>query len=94
MQWDSVNWKDTSTRMVMPSSDGDVENGLTISAICIRNGQVDEFNYISEADLLGIIDMDDDAIPRYLFLLGKSGRFCRMTRLNVWTKCNLDVRKC
>lgn len=20
-------------------------------------------------------------------------RFCRMTRLNVWTKCNLDVRK-
>lgn len=63
MQWDSVNWKDTSTRMVMPSSDGDVENGLTISAICIRNGQVDEFDYISEADLLGIIDMDDDAIP-------------------------------
>lgn len=59
MQWGCVNMKDTHTRMIIPSPTGEVEDGLSISMICVQNGEVSQFDYISEASLFGIIDMDD-----------------------------------
>lgn len=60
MQWFLADKEDTSTRMVMPSPSGDEEKGLTISAIYIKNGKVAEFDYISDASLLAIFDLDDE----------------------------------
>lgn len=64
IQWHSVNWEDTSTRMVLSSPSGDKK--LTISMICIKEGKVTEFDYISEASLLSLMDMDDDSYPLVL----------------------------
>lgn len=63
MQWHCANLEDTSTRMVLASPDGDKEKDRTLSMICIKDGEVNDFDYISEADLLGIMDMDNDSIP-------------------------------
>lgn len=62
MQWHCANLENTSTRMVLASPDSDPEKGLTLSMICIKDGEVNDFDYISVADLLGIKDMDDDSI--------------------------------
>lgn len=66
IQWRCVGLTDTSTSMVLPSPDGDEDKRLTISMIGISNGQVDGFDYISNADLLGIFDMDDESNPPVL----------------------------
>ena len=67
MQWLCANLEDTHTRMIIPSPTGDVEDGLSISMICVKNGEVSKFDYISEASLLGIIDMDDEeAAPAFI----------------------------
>ncbi len=59
MQWFLAGKKDTHTRMVIPAPSGDEREGLTISAIYMKDGKVDEFDYISQASLLAIFDMDD-----------------------------------
>lgn len=66
MQWYCSSMKDTSTRMVLPSPTGAPDEALTISMICIKDGQVNEFDYVSEAGLLGIMDMDDENEPPVL----------------------------
>ena len=66
MQWRCADLKDTSTRMVVPAPDGDSEKCLTISMIVIEEGKVRDFDYISEANLLGILDTDDDSLPPVL----------------------------
>ena len=60
MQWLLSEKKDTHTRMMIPSPSGDAREGLTISAIYMKNGKVDDFDYISQASLLAIFDMDDE----------------------------------
>ena len=58
VQWHFANLKGTSTRMAI--SDPNNENHhLSISAIYIENGKVVDFDYISEASLFSIFDMDD-----------------------------------
>lgn len=59
MQWLCENLEDTHTRMVISSPTGDADEGLTLSLISIENGRVNKFDYISEANLFGIIDMDN-----------------------------------
>lgn len=62
MQWLCANLEDTHTRMVIPSPIGGVEEGLSVSMICVKDGEVGKFDYISEANLLGIMDMDDEEV--------------------------------
>lgn len=66
MQWLCANLQDTHTNMVISSPTGVADKGLSISMICIKNGKVSKFDYISEASLLGIMDMDDNGISPVL----------------------------
>ena len=66
IQWSCMNLKDTSTHMVLPPPSSEQDNALSLSLISIKDGKVNEFGYISEADLLAIIDMDDKSIPPVL----------------------------
>ena len=58
VQWHFANLEDTSTRLVIPSPNNDGRD-LTISAIMINNDKVVDFDYISEASLFSIFDMDN-----------------------------------
>ena len=60
IQWFLADKESTRTRMVISAPSGDEREGLTISAIYIKDGKVDDFDYISEANLLAIFDMDDE----------------------------------
>lgn len=66
MQWLCANLEDTHTRMVLPSPTGDEEKGLSISMICVKDGEVSKFDYISEASLLGITDLDNEEVAPVL----------------------------
>ncbi len=71
MQWHLAGKEDTSTRMVMPDpTDPDAE-GKRISMISISKGKVSEFDYISHADILGIMDLDHKDIPPVLIPFDK-----------------------
>ena len=59
MQWFLSEKKDTHTRMMIPAPSGDAREGLTISAIYMKDGKVDEFDFMSQTSLLVIFDMDD-----------------------------------
>lgn len=66
VQWHLAGKKDTSTHMVMPDpTDPDAE-GKRISMISISKGKVTEFDYISHADILGIMDLDDKKVAPVL----------------------------
>ena len=66
IQWSCSRLNDTSTHLVLPAPDADPEKGLTISMITIHDGKVTDFDYVSYADLLGIIDMDDQSLSPVL----------------------------
>ena len=60
MQWFLAEKEGTHTRMMIPAPSGDAREGLTISAISIKDGKVTDFDYISQANLLAIFNMDDE----------------------------------
>ena len=60
VQWHFANLENTSTQLVIPSPNSDGRD-LTISAIMIKNGKVAKFDYISEASLFSIFDMDNES---------------------------------
>ena len=60
MQWYCANLTDTGMNMVIQSPAGGDDRGLTVSAIMIKNGEVADFDYISEANLFGIFNLDDE----------------------------------
>jgi hypothetical protein len=60
IQWHFANLKDTSMDMVIPAPNGD-GNPLSISAIMIKDGQVEPFDYISEASLFVMLDLDNES---------------------------------
>ena len=62
---------DTDTNMVMDSPDDDPDKDLSISLIVIDEGKVKEFDYISEADLLGILDADNRNNPPVFIPFGE-----------------------
>lgn len=59
VQWHLSDKKDTSTRMVMPDPNDPDGRRKTISMICLSKGKVNEFDYISEADILSFMDLDN-----------------------------------
>lgn len=64
VQWYLADKKDTSTRMIMPDPSNPESAGKTISMISISKGKVTDFDYISNADILAIMDLDhEDARP-------------------------------
>ena len=63
VQWHCVSLEDTSTNSAIPSPSGDPDDSLSVSIISIRDGKVDEFDYVSEASVLGIVDMDNENNP-------------------------------
>ena len=65
VQWHFANLEDTSTRMAIPAPNGE-DHPLTISAIMIKNGKVADFDYISEASLFSIFDLDDESVAPVL----------------------------
>lgn len=62
IQWYFAEKEDTSTQLVIASHSSDEEK-LTISGILIQDGAVKPFDYISEASLLAIMDLDDETRP-------------------------------
>ena len=81
VQWHFANLKDTSTQMAIHSPN-DEDEDLTISAIYIENGKVSEFDYISEASLFSIFDMDKETVSpvlipfKELWKILPEGMFC------------------
>ena len=59
VQWHLANLKDTSSRLAIPDPENPDSDGKRISLITIKEGKVTDFDYISHADLLGIMDLDD-----------------------------------
>lgn len=59
VQWKLADEPDTSTRLAISPPSGKEEERQDISLISIKNGKVSQFTYISEAQLLGLMDMDD-----------------------------------
>ena len=62
VQWHLSDKKNTSTSMIMPDPKDPESEGKTISMISINKGKVNEFDYISRADLLCIMDMDHEDV--------------------------------
>ena len=64
VQWYLAGKQDTSTRMVMPDPNDPESTGKTISMISISKGKVTDFDYISNADIFAMMDLDhEDAKP-------------------------------
>ena len=57
-QWHLSNITDTSSRLKISSPKGD--KTLSVSLITIKNNKVSEFDYISVADILAIMDLDNE----------------------------------
>lgn len=60
MQWYCANLTDTAMRMVLRAPSGESDSELTVSAIMVKDGKVAEFDYISEASVFSILDLDDE----------------------------------
>lgn len=59
VQWHFANLDDTSTRMMIPDPEEEGK-GLTISALMIKGSEIKPFDYISEASLFAIFDLDNE----------------------------------
>lgn len=73
-QWHFANLKDTSTRLMLNDPADSSKEPLSVSYIYIKNGEVGKFDYISEADLLAIMDMDNEDNAPVLIPFYKIGR--------------------
>lgn len=97
MQWFCAGLEDTSTRMIISSPTGEAKDGLSMSMICIEDGEVGKFDYISEASLLGIMDMDnEEAAPvlipfREVWKILPKGVFAPLDELQYVRKEELTV---
>ena len=66
VQWHLANLEDTSTRMVMPNPNDQEERSKSISLITLKEGKVSHFDYISHADILCLMDMDNKDVSPVL----------------------------
>ena len=60
MQWKTSQIKDTSSQLTIQNPNDSDDNMLNVSLISAHNGKVDDFDYISYADLVGLMDADND----------------------------------
>lgn len=58
LQWHFADKKDTSTRLAMPNPANNDDEPLHISLIYAENGKVKPFDYVSYAEVLGLMDKD------------------------------------
>lgn len=58
LQWHFADKKDTSTRLAMPNPANKDDEPLHISLIYAENGEVKPFDYVSYAEVLGLMDKD------------------------------------
>lgn len=58
LQWHFSDKEDTSTRLAMPNPTNKDDEPLHISLIYAENGKVTPFDYVSYADVLGLMDKD------------------------------------
>lgn len=58
IQWDFSNKKDTSSRLMIQNKNDEKDRSLSVSMICAKGGEVQEFDYVSYADLVCLMDMD------------------------------------
>ena len=67
IQWSLANGKDTSSRLAIPDSSNPENDPLGISMIAIKNNELNEFDYVSTAPLMGMFNLDtnDSVIIRF-----------------------------
>lgn len=73
IQWHLSDKKNTSSRILLvdPESQENDKRNLSVSLISIRDGKVDEFDYISNADILAIINFDKEEKEPVLLPFGE-----------------------
>lgn len=69
LQWRFADKKDTSTHLAMPNPDDKDDRSLSISMIYAKDGKVEPFDYVSYADLLGLMDMDKNGVANDVALI-------------------------
>ena len=62
LQWHFADKEDTSTRLALPNPAGEDERPLNISLIYAEGGKVKPFDFVSYADVLGMMDKDGDVV--------------------------------
>lgn len=62
LQWYFGSKKGTSTRLAIPNPAGEDERPLNISLIYAENGKVQPFDYVTYADVVGLVDKDGDVV--------------------------------
>lgn len=62
MQWKTDKIKGTSSRLALQNPNNSDDRPLNISLISAQNGKVEDFDYISYADLVGFMDADNDEV--------------------------------
>lgn len=62
LQWHFADKEGTSTRLAIPNPEGTDERPLDVSLIYAENGKVKPFDFVSYADVLCLMDKDNDAV--------------------------------
>ena len=60
MQWTFADKEDTSTRLALANPHGEAEKSLSVSLIAAKNKQVKDFDLISYADVVALMDEEKD----------------------------------
>ncbi len=62
LQWRFSDSENTSTRLALPDPNDEDGNALSVSLIYAENGNVKDFDYVSYADVLCLMDKDEDLV--------------------------------
>lgn len=60
MQWEMSDLTNTSTRIVVANPNDEEADGLSVSMISISDGKVNDFDFISWADMFAIMDIENN----------------------------------
>ena len=90
----AASCKGTDTRMILADPDEERGNDLSISMIVLKDNQIAEFDYISNADVLCLADMDKDDfvfIPMEHAWKILSNEFVKLDELQFYAEEKLTV---
>lgn len=62
LQWKFADMKDTSTRMLINNPDDEDDRPLSVSLICAKDNKVMDFDFISYADIICLMDQDTEKV--------------------------------
>ena len=97
MQCFCENNDGTPSSMAIASPTGEEQDALSLSLICIQDGEVNEFGYVSEAKLLAIMDFDNEKIAPAFIPFREAGKvlpedvFSQLDELQYFRKGELTV---